>query len=153
MGRPRKTLAAHEKDRTFREDRHGGMVPDSAFQGDLPERPADLTADEVVVWDLITGTSPDGQLRAIDAPMLTGMCYSYGEYCRCKRKQRELGVCDPQYMRLGASAATEWKAFTNAAGRFGMSSADRVKLRTPPKKEEEEDALTMLSMIGAKRPA
>lgn len=151
MGRPPKPTNQHKRDRTFRVDRHGARVRDEQFAGDLPERPADLSADEVAVWELVVGTSPDGVLRAIDESELTGCCWWYGEYCKAMRAMRPMKVTAKAYYRIANLAAIAWKHFAAAASRFGMTPADRAKLKMTPPEKQDEDPLDALGLIGAPR--
>lgn len=151
IGRPPKSVAKHKRDRTFRADRHGLRVDDSAFDGDLPERPSDLTVDELSVWDLVAQTSPDGVLRAIDGSELTGCCWWYGEYCKAMRAMRPMKVTDEAYYRLSQLAAIAWKHFAAAASRFGMTPADRARLKLAAPEKTDDDPLNALGLIGAPR--
>lgn len=150
MARPPKSLRQHKRDRTYRADRHGDRVPDEAFDGDL-ERPDDLSVDELAVWQLVVDTSPEGVLRAIDASELTGCCWWYGEYCKAMRAMRPMRVTVKAYYRLANLAAIAWKHFAAAASRFGMTPADRARLKMIPKQEKADDPLESLKLIGAPR--
>lgn len=151
MARPRKPKAKHIRDGTYREDRHGAMVDDSDFDGDLPERPADLSVDELAVWELVINSSPEGVLRAIDEAELTGCCWWYGEYCKVMRAMRPMKVTVKAYYRLASLAAIAWKHFAAAASRFGMTPADRARLKTAPSKpKDDSDPLATLKLLGAK---
>lgn len=150
-GQQPKTIARHKRDGTYRRDRHGDRVDDSDFEGDLPERPADLSVDELSVWELVLGTSPDGVLRAIDESELIGCCWWYGEYCKAMRCMRPMKATAKAYYRLANLAAIAWKHFAAAASRFGMTPADRARLKMTKADEKQEDPLEALKLIGAKR--
>jgi phage terminase small subunit len=151
LGRPAKSLHQHHRERTFRADRHGSRVRDEQFNGDLPERPSDLSADEVAVWELVVNTSPDGVLRAIDATELTGCCWWYGEYCKAMNAMRPMKATAKAYYRLANLAAIAWKHFAAAASRFGMTPADRTRLKLTAPVKEDDDPLDALGLIGAPR--
>ena len=112
-----------------------------------------MTASELAVWDRVVGTAPDGILRAIDEAELIGLCNWYGEWKRLMDLMRQTDVEQKAYFRYATLAAIAWKHFAAAASRFGMTPADRARLRLAPKKEEEEDALSMLQRLGAKQRA
>lgn len=150
-GHNAKSKSQHKRDRTYRADRHAELVEDSDFAGDLPERPDDLTADEVAVWELVTTTSPEGLLRAIDASELTGCCWWYGEYCKVMRAMRPMEAIEKDYYRLANLAAISWKHFAAAASRFAMTPADRARMKVAPKQEKVDDPLDALKLIGASR--
>jgi len=126
-------------------------VDDRDFDGDLPERPSDLSVDELAVWDLVVNTSPEGVLRAIDESELTGCCWWYGEFCKAMRAMRPMKATQKAYYRLSNLAAIAWKHFAAAASRFGMTPADRARLKLTPQAKPDEDPLDKLGLIGAPR--
>lgn len=149
-GQQPKSKSRHKRDGTFRADRHASLVDDRDFDGDLPERPADLSVDELAVWELVVGSSPDGVLRAIDQTELTGCCWWYGEYSKAMRAMRPMEVTDTEYYRLSQLAAIAWKHFAAAASRFGMTPADRSRLKVAVTERKQEDPLEALKLIGAR---
>ena len=150
MGRPPKSLKQHKQDRTYRADRHGSRVSDAAFEGDLPTRPDDLSVDELAVWELVVNTSPEGLLRSIDESELRGCCEWYGEYRKVMGAMRPMRATAKAYYRLANLAAIAWKHFAAAASRFGMTPADRARLKMMPKAVKEDDAMETLKLMGAK---
>src|SRR5688572_26013881 len=137
-GENRKSRSRHKRDGTFRADRHAALVDDRDFDGDLPERPADLTADEVQVWSHVVDTSPDGVLRRIDESELIGLCHWYGEYRRLMDLMRKTKVTAKAYFRLATLAAIAWKHFAAAASRYGMTPADRARLKFAPSEKKPD---------------
>jgi P27 family predicted phage terminase small subunit len=150
-GQTPKSRSKHKRDGTFRADRHAALVDDSDFNGDLPERPADLSADELAVWDHVVETTPEGVLRLIDESELIGLCFWYGEYRRAIAAMRGMRITAKAYYRTIQLAAIAWKHFAAAASRFGMTPADRARLKIAPSKPKDDgDALENLKLVGAK---
>lgn len=150
-GRQPKSKSRHRREGTFRADRHADRVDDRDFDGELPERPDDLSVDELAVWSLVVDTSPSGVLRAIDQSELVGCCWWYGEFCKAMRTMRPMRATVKSYYRLSNLAAIAWKHFAAAASRFGMTPADRARLKVMPSKAKDEtDPLEALKIVGAK---
>lgn len=94
-------------------------------------------------------TSPEGVLRSIDTSELVGLCHWYGEWGRIMGLMRETRITDKKYFRLATLAAIAWKHFAAAASRFGMTPADRAKLKLAPSESKQDDPLESLKLIGA----
>lgn len=103
------------------------------------------------MWCLVVDTSPEGVLRAIDATELTGCCWWYGEYIKAMQAMRPMRPTAKAYYRLANLAAIAWKHFAAAASRFGMTPADRARLKLSPPESKDDDPLDALGLIGAPR--
>jgi hypothetical protein len=130
-GRPRKPVENHLRDGTYRADRHG-PIPDEEPAGPPPAKPKDLTGVAEKFWNLVVAlVGPT--LRAADAPQLVQMCRWWARWKECEQAIDELaeGV-EPgsmQYTRLLNSAVVCSANFDRVASRFGLTPADRAKLR------------------------
>lgn len=150
-GQNAKSKSRHKREGTFRADRHAAMVDDRDFAGDLPDRPGDLSPVEAEIWGHVVETTPAGILRRIDESELIGMVHWYGEYRRCMDEARRTSIAAKKYYRLIQMATMAWKHFAAAASRFGMTPADRARLKTmPAKTKEADDPLESLKLLGAK---
>lgn len=128
MGRPRKPEALHILEGTFREDRHGNRGVDA---DGIPERPKSLKGDAKKFWDSAVPQLIElGLAKAIDATQLEAMCQWFARYQKFSKTID--GCSDPlaisRELMLNMEAA--WKMFDKIASRFGLSPADRMRLRT-----------------------
>jgi hypothetical protein len=140
MARPPKSTAELKLHGNYREDRHGDRCDESMAIGE-PQKPDDLEEIESWAWDIVIGGLLPAAKAQIDAPLLIGLCRWYARWCEYDRRMRA-GEGD-EYKNL-VMAATAWKAFERCASRFGMSPADRAKLKLPAsekKADEFEDFL------------
>lgn len=127
----------------------GDRMDDSAFAGELPPCPLKGVAAEL--WAQVVASSPEGVLRAIDAPHLAGMCRWGAEYHRASTALAKTAPTNPAHYRLMLAAAMAWKHFAAASSRFGMTPIDRARLKSVPKDEKQDDPLHALKLIGAKQ--
>lgn len=131
-GRPRKPLAKHVAEGTYRADRHGdrGAAPDLAG---LPEKPKRLKGEAGKLWDLIVEQlGPHGVLSPLDAPQLTILCDYWGRYLRLT----PAAAADPtdKDIRLAIHAA---QAIVGSIGaRFGLTPTDRERLAIEAQQEQ-----------------
>lgn len=127
MARPPKSTAALKLHGTYRKDRHGNRA-DVAFQPGEPEKPADLDADALWLWETVVGNLPPSGRSRIDAPLLWGMARWWSQW-RQFDAELKAGEGDPYKVMVMAAAA--WKQFEGCASRFGMSPAARAALKLP----------------------
>lgn len=152
MGRPRKSIADHLKDGTYRRDRHGPLPGESADAATVatptrepsslanpptddaiathapPRKPADLVGDAAAMWDRLV-VMLAGVVRERDAATLAEMCRWHAEL---RRVQAVLGKMTPGakgYNQLLVAAGICGDKFEKLAGKFGMNPTDRGKLR------------------------
>lgn len=133
MGRPRKPIAQHILEATFRADEHAHRLPVLDCTGE-PERPPGLHPDAVRVWDLVTSELvPRGAAKRIDSPLLESLCWWWAEQVRLMRVV-EADVGDWK-ARRGAAEAT--RMVLAIGSRFGLTPVDREKLRAEVAREAE----------------
>ncbi len=129
MGRHRKPVAEHVRDGTYRADRHG-PVPEPEPPAPPPERPADLAGGAAEFWDrvlLLIGPT----LRPADGPQLVQMCRWWARWVECEAAlDAEETPGTVEHSRLIKAAATCSASFDRIASRFGLTPADRAKLRS-----------------------
>lgn len=150
MGRPPKPTDAHLRDGTYKESRHGNRVPDSDFPAatDL-QCPDDLSGHASEAWLRIIEVLPKDRLKQADVELLAGMCHWLGEFAKVRESLRGLEVTSQNYYKLTILAQMTWKAFKDCAGAFGMTPADRARLKFVVEQKTEEDGLEILGMLKA----
>ena len=129
-----KSLEEHMAAGTFRADRHAHLLPPgglaAAVDGaaDPLVRPAGLSDAEAAKWDKIVGTLG----AAVTARDETQMVELVRWACRADQLAETLAGLSPEekgYPKTLVSAAIIADKLTKLAGGFGMSPADRAKLR------------------------
>ena len=128
-GRPRKPVAAKILAGTFRADRDG--PPSSQVgAGGAPEAPARLSGEALALWGrVVPGLAASGVARSCDSEALAMMCEWWGRYRRFSEAlDRALDAGESTYqLTLQVGIATT--NFDRLAARFGLTPADRAKLR------------------------
>lgn len=136
-GRPPKPLSLHIAEGTLRGDRHGskGDVPTPDGK---PKRPAKMKKDAAWLWDNYVTKLADADIAtAIDAPQLQRMCEWWHELKRCQRELSELEPVEKNYYRFLLQTQIAEKAFDSIASRFGLTPADRMRIKVEPRKTTE----------------
>ena len=149
MGRPAKPISDHYLHGTYRRDRHGDRV-DGAIAPGPPVKPADLPADASELWDSILGTLPSDAIASVDYAALTACCRWYGVML-ANLRLLEAGTGDAY--KLTTLAAIASKQFATFAQRFGLTPADRAKLRLPATELPDADELRFFSVPTRNRSA
>ena len=128
MGRRPKALEKHILEGTYRADRHGPLTP-ADMPAPPPPMPAKLTGSVAVVWGEVVEVLA-GVVKARDVPTLVELCRWVG------RADTIAGVLDglepggKGYTSLITAAAIATDKVLLLSGRFGLSPADRAKLRS-----------------------
>ncbi len=134
-GRPRKPDALKLNDGTWRADRDGSHE-DVVLAPGVPSKPDALSKHAGELWDaIVPGLVEAGCVAEIDGIMLREMCQWYSVY-RQWAEPLDAGEPDDDGARrrlMGACAA--WKQFEALAARFGLTPADRARLRVRPAKK------------------
>lgn len=136
MARPRKPKALLKLHGTEREDRHAERFDDSTMAVGLV-KPSDLSDDASRLWDeLVPHIEGNGTAKAADRPMVISACQWWARYMEASRRldSPEYADANPVVLnQLLALAGSAWKNFNTAAGKLGLSPADRAKLAADPK--------------------
>jgi len=133
MGRHRKPVADHLRDGTYRPGRHG-PVPDPEPAADPPAKPEDLGGEAGAFWDRVVGLLGP-VLRPADAPQLVQMAKWWARWAEVEVALAGGGEIPPsvpgtiQHTRLINAASTCSANFDRVASRFGLTPADRARLR------------------------
>ena len=130
-GRPPKPTQAHILAGTFREDRHGNAPPSTG----APEIPAHLTGEAAKHWAaVVPGLVAQRIAGESDAPALAMLCEWYAVWLDGMKALRlaTAGTLEAsRAISVTAQAAHNWQTL---ASRFGLTPADRARLRVEPVK-------------------
>ena len=101
-----------------------------------PPMPRDLPAAGKRLWGDVCDHLPVDVLSLLDGAALEGMCRWFAEY---KALATDKAMDRGQRVRAAANA---WRQFFDAAKAFGLTPADRGRLKgTAPEPEAKEDIL------------
>lgn len=135
-GRPQKSVAKHKKDGTYQKCRHEKRAENSGKFNSAITKPEGLDEIAGSHWDeVIAQLSDTGVIKTIDSASIRAMCECWSLY----RSLYPLHYADPmdKDVRLAMHAALEkWNYYMC---RFGMTPADRAKLRPDSVPEVEVD--------------
>jgi P27 family predicted phage terminase small subunit len=134
--RPRKPDEQHILAGTWRADRHGDPATQIPADGE-PAPPAHLAGEALALWQaVVPGLVSAGVARARDTAALTMLCEWWARYRRCSEALDGLDPAGAAASKLMVSAAIASDKFNALAARFGLTPADRAKLRADaaPKK-------------------
>lgn len=171
MPRPRKSLEDHVRDGTYRADRHGplpagfltarGPVPSPAVQpadAELtvqpPRKPEDMAEDVAAEWDRLALLLA-GVVRDRDADAVSQMAWWLVELGRVQAVIGRMIPGHKGYKDALIAAGICQDKFDKLATKFGMTPADRAKLRSeagPPKAKVPTRPRTKLDAAGPPKP-
>lgn len=130
MGRPRKSVAEHLANGTYKPGRHGplpGEPEEPALES--IECPRELDDESRRVWgdlaDLLAGV-----IRRRDIPALKELCRWITRADRIAKELDVLAPSDKSFKGLLVAAAIATDKVSDLTKRFGISPADRQRLRT-----------------------
>ena len=138
-GRYRKSAAQLRLHGTFKAAQHGERAVESVVSG-APEKPSGLTDEQGWMWDnAVEELARIGVAKRIDTAHLIAMCQLWGLYC----KAIIAAIKDPIDKDARIAVTSYFAAWQAAAGKCGLSPADRAKLEVPAevKRDEFEDFL------------
>jgi len=132
MGRPRKPIAQHLLDGTYREDRHGNsFLPDGE-----PVMPDWLSPEAQELWEsIVPPLVKSGVATAVDAAELTALCDWWGLYRIARQSLASIEDRKSRpYYDTQILAGAAFKQFNTIASRFGLTPSDRARLQVaePP---------------------
>ena len=101
-----------------------------------------MSVEASVFWDAnVPQLFAAGYAKTCDTPALRGMCEWWGIYRQSldRLASPEWADAAPVILnQLQGLASSAWKNFSNLAGRFGMTPADRAKLSADTKPIETD---------------
>ncbi|MHB9019805.1 MAG: P27 family phage terminase small subunit [Minisyncoccota bacterium] len=119
-------MTLHVREGTYRQDRHK-VSP--AAPGVLL-KPKDLGRWGNRLWESVCDFAEQAGAGECDTESLAGMCRWYQEYRRITAQVVRVGPTNDKHRALLYSAALCWRQFSEMAGRFGLTPADRAKLKS-----------------------
>lgn len=145
-GRPPKSTALHKAQGTFQPCRHGDRVDEILAVGE-PTKPNDLDDDATWLWDLVCGSLPETARSILDTPLLLAMCEWWSLYRRYARRAQKGEGNEYNTLLMTVNA---FKQFDGCASRFGLTPADRVRLKiqAPPLVPDDPLAQMMKRRAG-----
>lgn len=140
MGRRAKPATLHMKQGTYKPGRH--QVQPTAG-GELI-RPTGLGQHGLRLWNSVIEFVESTGAGECDTECLAGMCRWYQQFRVIYDRLQKLKPDDPRHRELLYTAAAAWRAFADMASRFGLTPADRAKL----KHGVDESQSTLDRMLG-----
>lgn len=137
MARPRKTKEQHDRDGSFRDDRHFETV-EGEFTGGSPVVPKWLNANQQRVWSTVVDHIPGEYLGEIDTFALEMLAVSFKRWWEAEDKIDQLdddAETKDEYM-LQQVAGTRWKQVLTLLGKFGMTPRDRTYIKKTVSKDQ-----------------
>lgn len=136
MGRGRnpKTTQEHHDDGTYRADRHAGRL-DSMVDSGLPVPPFELDDNERWAWNLACNNLPPSAIAEMDSLALYGLVKFYGRWLKLMQYAED----NPDDLQGAAMAIGAWKQVSQMLARFGMTPADRAKIKFDAESDEERE--------------
>lgn len=136
----RKSLEDHVRDGTYRADRHGplpegfkaSVAAAKPIVHSLPcgplVKPADLKGEAEKVWNALLPLLGSIATER-DAPLLADLCTWWAELGRVRVRLKKVMPGEVEYNRLLIAAGICADKVDKIAARFGLTPADRAKLR------------------------
>lgn len=144
MGRRPKPATIHMREGTYQPSRH----KTSPIAGGGIAKPANLGRYGSRLWDTVIDFVYQAGGGECDTEALTGMCHWYNDYRRLQMRLKKLRPGNKEFNKLIYTTATAWRQFMDVASRFGLTPADRAKLKSDV--TETKDSLdSMFANRGA----
>ena len=127
MARTPKSTAEHLRDGTYNPTRHKDRQ-DIRLADGAPEKPRGLSPLADKLWDAVLTGRPAEFQAGCDFAALAGMCRWFSEWHEVMRSAEDETEFKVKYTKLCAASVC-WKQFTAAGAKFGLTPADRCKLK------------------------
>jgi phage terminase small subunit len=128
-GRPRKPDDLKIADGTWRKDRDGDPSKKIPATGD-PVCPKHVRGEALAFWKAnVPGLIASGVAKACDAPELAMMCEWHARYQKFSRVLGRMKGTDKRLYQVTVMLGIATQNFDKIAARFGLTPADRAKLR------------------------
>ncbi len=103
--------------------------------GQIPEAPAHLKGEARAEWNRLAATlGPRGVLdREMDRTSLSLLCEALGEYRRLDKRMTRETPGEQKWRSLMYGRNEAWKRWNDLAKRFGLTPADRPRVKVGPK--------------------
>ncbi len=127
MPRAPKSTAEHLRDGTYNTTRHRERNDIRLAEG-RPEKPRGLSPLAEKLWDSILNGRPAEFQAGCDFAALAGCCRWFSEWHETMRAAEEATDFKEKYVKLCAASMC-WKQFAATGSKFGVTPADRTKLK------------------------
>ena len=124
----RKSIEEHQLAGTYRADRHGPLTPDDEPAAAPPPMPPGLPDDAAAKWAELVAVLA-GRLKRPDVPMLENLARWMAEADKLSAVRAEMKPGDKGYAQNLTMYAIATDKIALHSTRFGMTPADRAKLR------------------------
>lgn len=138
-GRPPKPTAQHKIEGTYNSTRHKDRI-DDVFEQGVPEKPSTLKGRASEAWDLITSGTPDAILCLVDQLSLEAAARWFAKWDQWMTNIEET----PGGYKEQILAGHAWNQFQTIASKFGLTPADRAKIKAPEGQKEDDPLVEML---------
>lgn len=146
-----KSVAEHNLHGTFRKDRHGPVDhPIDKMDGE-PVMPPGMEEQAQKLWKtLVPQLVKVKNAVEIDSTELAAMCRWWAHYndlmTRVESESPYDDDSETRQWRLEKRARAAWQSFDSIACRFGLTPADRARLRSTDKPDRGIDPLSMFGI-------
>jgi P27 family predicted phage terminase small subunit len=144
-----KPTEQHKLHGTFRSDRHGPADhPIDKLDG-IPKMPPGMPSQAIKLWKVLVPQLIKVKTAVeLDSTEIAAMCRWWAQYnelmSRVESEAPYDDESDIRQWRLEKRAKAAWNAFDSIASRFGLTPADRARLRSDTK----ESKVSFLSEFG-----
>lgn len=158
-GRPKKSLQEHVRDGTYRPDRHGPLPAKNGGENAAKMPPAvknpeplpPAAGGQAELWAELNRLL-SGVVTERDVPILTELCWWWAELRRVQAQLRGMTPGEKGYKDTLIGAGICSTNLDRLASRFGLTPADRAKLRVenpgPPQAKTPTRPKTKLDRQG-----
>lgn len=142
-----KPTAIHQLHGTFRPTRHGPTEhPIDELIG-LPEMPPGMPEQAIKLWKAVVPQLVKAKVAVqLDSIELASMCRWWCQYNELMTMVESDAPYDKEtenrQARLERRAKAAWHTFDSIASRYGLTPADRARLRVDTKKQVGDDPLS-----------
>lgn len=130
-GRPRKPDELKILDGSWRPDRDGSPSSQAVADGD-PKPPPYLKGEALAFWNqVVPGLVDNNVAKTRDSAELALMCEWWGRLRKFTRQLDRMKGNDKRLYQMTVLVSIATDKFDKIASRFGLTPADRAKLRIP----------------------
>lgn len=138
-GRPPKPTAQHKVEGTYNSTRHKARI-DGTFETGKPAKPESLSGRASLCWDLIVAGTPDSVLCLVDGLSLEAAARWFAKWDEWMTNIEQ----NPGGYKGQILAGHAWNQFQTIASKFGLTPADRAKIKAPDGPGEDDPLVSLL---------
>ena len=151
MGRPRKALALHKMEGTYRPDRHEGRVDDPGLLVAPVDAPTSLTdARALNAWKLVVNRlAMTHRIAPEDLPSIEAAFHEYEQFWIARDHLKDIPTTDTaDYKAWHTIMKSSLQVYTDIMRRFGTSALDRQLIRATIEDKPKDTRSLMEKMCG-----